>query len=120
MGCTGIARALYFPMRWRVETHAAADDEIAALPPGLRARLIRLLEMVETVGLDRLRAPHVKQIEGKLWELRAKAPEGIARGLYVAVAGRRVVVLHVFEKKSQKTPRRAIDLALARMMEVER
>ena len=107
-------------MRWSVETHAAVDAEIAALPVGLRARLIRLLEMVETMGLDQLYVPQARHIDGKLWELRAKADEGIARGLYVALAGRRVVVLHVFVKKTQKTPRAAIDVALARMKEVER
>jgi phage-related protein len=47
--------------------------------------------------------------------LEPKAEDGIARGLYVAVAGRRVVVLHVFEKKTQKTPGRAIEIALDRM-----
>ena len=57
-------------------------------------------------------------LEGKLWELRVKAAEGIARGLYVTVTGRRVVVLHVFEKKTQKTPRRAIEIALDRMKRV--
>ncbi len=56
----------------------------------------------------------------KLWELRAKAAEGIARGLYVAVEGRRVVLLHVFEKKSEKTPLRALSLARARMKEIGR
>lgn len=105
-------------MRWTVETLDAVDDEIAALPVKLRARMIRLLEMVETVGLHELREPHVKQIDGKLWELRAKADEGIARGLYVTATGRRVVVLRVFVKKSQRTPRREIEIAKARMQEV--
>ena len=102
-------------VKWSVETHAAVDSEIAALPPGLRARLVRLLEMVETVGLDRLREPHVRHLEGKLWELRAKAVEGIARGIYVTATGRRVVVLHVFAKKSQRTPRRALATARQRL-----
>ena len=78
------------------------------------------MEMVERVGLEELREPHVKHLEGKLWELRAKAPEGIARGIYVAVTGRRVVVLHVFTKKSQKTPARALALARERMKQVMR
>ena len=43
-------------MRWTVETHAAADDEILALPPKLQARLLRLMEMVENVGLDQILA----------------------------------------------------------------
>lgn len=105
-------------MRWSVETFDGVDDEIVALPPGLRARLVRLLEMVESVGLDQLRAPHVKHLHGKLWELRARAAEGIARGLYVTLSGRRVVVLHVFEKKSNRTPSRALALARDRMRKV--
>ena len=102
-------------MQWSVETLAVVDDEIDRLPVGLRARLFRLLVTVERVGLDQMREPHVKHLEGKLWELRVSAQEGIARGIYVTASGRRVVVLHVFEKKTQKTPRRAIELALERM-----
>lgn len=105
-------------VKWSVETHAAVDSEITALPPGLQARLVRLLEMVETVGLGRLGAPHVRHLEGKLWELRAKAVEGIARGIYVTRTGRRVVVLHVFAKKAQRTPRRALATARRRLKEV--
>lgn len=45
----------------------------------------------------------------------AKASEGIACGLYVTVTGRRVVVLHVFVKKSQKTPTAALRIARDRM-----
>jgi phage-related protein len=105
-------------MRWTVETLDPVDAEIEALPPGLRARVVRLLEAIANVGLDQLHEPHVKHLEGKLWELRAKAQEGIARGIYVTVSGRRVVVLHVFVKKSQKTPRRALEIARDRMKQV--
>lgn len=106
-------------MGWTVETHEAADLEIEALPPGLQARLIRLIEAIENVGLDNLHEPHVKHLEGKLWELRAKASEGIARGIYVTVTGRKVLVLHVFVKKTQKTPSRALAIARQRMKEVK-
>ncbi|MDE0448889.1 MAG: type II toxin-antitoxin system RelE/ParE family toxin [Spirochaetaceae bacterium] len=84
----------------------------------LSARLVRLLETVENVGLEALRAPHVKHIDGKLWELRVRAEGGIARGIYVTAAERRVVVLHVFAKKSRKTPRRALVTARERMKQV--
>lgn len=94
------------------------DGELAALPSGLRARLLRLFEMIGRLGLEEVNEPHVKHLDGKLWELRAKAPEGIARGIYVTATGRRVVVLHVFVKKSQKTPRRALELARERMKQV--
>ena len=107
-------------MDWTVETVAAVDGEIEALPVALRARLVRLLQAVENVGLDALPAPHVKHLEGKLWELRVRAEGGTARGIYVTAAGRRVVILHVFAKKSRKTPRRALETARRRMKEVTR
>lgn len=104
---------------WTVETlDERVDSEIESLPVGLRARLIRLLVMVETLGLDNLHEPHVKHLEDKLWELRAKAAEGIARGIYVTATGRRVVILHVFVKTSQKTPRAALTIARARLKEL--
>ena len=105
-------------MKWTVETVSAVDAEMAALPVALRVRLIRLLETVENVGLEALGAPHVRHLEGKLWELRVRAEGGIARGIYVTAAGRRVVVLHVFAKKSRKTPRHALATARQRMRQV--
>ena len=105
-------------MTWTVETLSAVDAEIEALPVVLRARLLRLLETLETVGLDALRAPHVRHLDGKLWELRVRAEGGIARGIYVTATGRRVVVLHVFAKKSRRTPRRALATARERMRQV--
>ncbi len=105
-------------MAWAVETLSAVDAEIEALPVALRARLVRLLETVENVGLEALRAPHVRHLDGKLWELRVRGEGGIARGIYVTAAGRRVVVLHVFAKKSRKTPRRALATARERMRQV--
>ena len=85
----------------------------------MQARLVRLMETVERIGLEKLREPHVKHLEGKLWELRVKAGEGIARGIYVTITGRRVVVLHVFVKKSQKAPVRALDIARSRIGEMQ-
>ncbi len=105
-------------MTWTVETVSAVDAEIEDLPIALRARLVRLLEVVENVGVNALRAPHVRHLEGKLWELRVKAREGMARGIYVTVTGRRIVVLHVFVKKSRKTPQRALETARERMRKV--
>ena len=105
-------------MVWTVETLPAVDAEIEALPVALRARLLRLLETVENVGLEALREPHVRHLDGKLWELRVRAEGGIAKGICVTVAGRRVVVLHVFAKKSQRTPRRALTTARERMRQV--
>ena len=60
----------------------------------------------------------MKHLEGKLWELRLTGRDGIARALYVTATGRRVVILRVFVKKTQKTPRREIELARQRAKEL--
>jgi phage-related protein len=59
----------------------------------------------------------VKHLEGPLWEMRMKGKDGIARAVYVTASNQRVVV-RVFPKKTQKTPRREIELAHARAKEV--
>ena len=105
-------------MGWTVETHAAVDDETENLSVSLRARLLRLLESIENVGLEALPEPHARHLSGKLWELRVRAQGGIARGIYVTQAERRVVILHVFAKKARRTPLRALAIARERMKQV--
>ncbi len=108
-------------MAWTVETlNALVDAEVNALPADMRARLARLSFMIQDFGLERMREPHVKHLEGPLWELRMRGRDGISRALYVAATGQRVVILRVFVKKTQATPRREIDLALSRAKEVLR
>jgi phage-related protein len=60
----------------------------------------------------------VKHLEGKIWEMRLTGRDGIARALYVTAIGKRVIVVRAFVKKTQKTPRAEIDLALRRAQEV--
>ena len=60
----------------------------------------------------------MRHLEGSLWEMRMKGKDGVSRAIYVTARGRRVVVVRVFVKKTQKTPRREIDLALERAKEV--
>jgi phage-related protein len=51
--------------------------------------------------------------------MRLKGRSGIARACYVTSVGKRIIVVHVFEKKTQKTPRREIITALKRAKEVQ-
>ena len=44
--------------------------------------------------------------------------DAIARSIYVTAAGRRVVVLHTFVKKSDKTPAGALKIARSRAKDV--
>jgi phage-related protein len=80
----------------------------------MRARFVRIAELIEALGLPNVREPHVKHVTGALWEMRLAGKAGIARALYVTVVGQRVVVVRVFVKKTQKTPVREIELALER------
>lgn len=96
-----------------------ARAEVEALPESLRASFLRIVELIEAEGLERMREPYVKHLEGKLWEMRLKGRDGIARSVYVTAAGKRVVVLRTFVKKTQKTPRRELKLAKERAKEVE-
>ncbi len=104
---------------WTIETlNTAVDRELAALPADMRARFVRIGELIAAVGLERVGAPHVRHLTGPLWEMRMKGRDGISRALYVVVRERRIVVVRVFVKKTQKTPRREIDVALRRAKEV--
>jgi phage-related protein len=108
-------------MPWTVETFGAVvDAEIEALPKDMQAAFLRLAERIEAVGLERIGQPHVKHLYDKLWEMRFGGRDRIARAIYVTTIGRRVVVLHAFVKKSQKTPRAALELAARRAKEIER
>ena len=93
--------------------------DMTALPPDIRASFARIVGLIEGYGLERLREPYVKHLEGPIWEMRMKGKDGIARAAYVTARGSRVVVVHVFSKKTQKTPRREIDKALERAKEVQ-
>lgn len=68
------------------------------------------------------REPLVKKLDSKLWELREESRTNIYRVIYCFVSGRRIVLLHGFQKKTQRTPRGEIDIAerrLARFLERE-
>src|ERR1700691_63315 len=106
-------------MPWTVETQGPiVDAEIAALPRDMQAAFLRLAERIEAVGLERIGQPHIKHLRDKLWEMRLGGRDGIGRAIYVTAIGRRVVVVHAFVKKTQKTPKAALDLAARRAKEI--
>ena len=106
-------------MSWTVETlNPTVDAELDALPADMRAKFAHISFLIEEFGLDKMREPHVKHVRGPLWEMRLTGRDGISRAMYVKAAGRRVVVVRVFIKKSQKLAPREIRLALDRAKEV--
>lgn len=80
---------------------------------------MRIMALIEGYGLERVGFPHVDHLEGQLWEMRMRGADGIARALYVTRHPKRVVVVRIFVKKTQKTPAREIKLGLKRAAEVQ-
>ncbi len=105
---------------WAVIFTPEAEQEFKTLPADMQAHGLRVIDLLENRGPHQVREPYVKPIEEKLWEMRLKGRAGIARALYFAHSGRRLCVVRVFVKKTEKTPRAEIELALRRMAEVER
>ncbi len=104
---------------WTVETlNPVVDAELEALPADQRAKFFWIARLIQEHGLQMVREPYVKYLEQGLWEIRMKGRDGISRALYVVEQGRRVIVVRVFAKKTQKTPRNEIDLALKRAREI--
>jgi len=102
-------------MAWTEETlNPTVDQEVAALPADMRAKLSRISFMIEEFGLEQMRDPHVKHIRGPVWEMRMRGRDGISRALYVVATVKRVVIVRVIVKKTQKTPNHEIELALSR------
>lgn len=87
------------------------------MPAGFLARYLRCADRMEQFGPG-LGMPHTRAMGGGLFELRLRAPEGIARVFYCTVAGRRIWMLHQFTKKSAKTPRPELEIARRRMKEI--
>lgn len=92
--------------------------ELDALAEDVRQRFLRITELIEKHGLAAMHQPHVKYLEGKLWEMRMMGKDGIGRAIYATATGERVVVVHAFAKNTQKTLARALETARARSKEV--
>ncbi len=95
--------------------HPLAEPELAALPADMQARFLHIAELLQDFGPHRVGMPHTRPLDGKLWEMRMQGRDGIARAVYAAVQGRRLLVLYVFVKKTQTTPRSALETARKRL-----
>lgn len=90
-------------MAWNVEFYQGVEQDIVAMPNGIRERMVRLLEVIEVKGPN-LGEPHTKALSNGLFEVRAKAKEGIGRSLFCYQQGQTIIVLCAFVKKTQKHP----------------
>jgi len=106
-------------MSWQLTFYSPAiEKEILDLPAGFVARFLRYAERMEVYGPD-LGMPHTRAMGQGLFELRLKSAEGIARVFYCTIVARRIVMLHQFIKKSDKTPGKELEIAWRRMKEMK-
>lgn len=90
-----------------------AEQFVLDLPSSLKARYLRLADLLIEFGPN-LGMPRTKALSGSLFELRLKGKEGIARVFYCTLSGQRIVILHGFVKKTQKTPKKELLIAQRR------
>ena len=105
-------------MEWQIKYYnQKLEEKILNLPYGLLAKYLRLTDLMIEFGPN-LGLPHTKPIEKGLVELRIKSKEGIARIFFCTKIGKKIIMLHSFIKKSQRTPKKEIKIAKTRMSEV--
>jgi len=103
---------------WKLECYLDArgsnpvNQFIESLPVNERASIRARIDFLGEIG-NRAREPLSKSIGNGLFELRVKS----IRIFYCFKPGGVIVLLHGFMKKSQKTPRRELEIALKRMEE---
>ena len=103
---------------WLVEFHTDARGRTPAvefldsLQVKERAVIARVIDLLRVYG-PLLSSPYTRQVEGKLWELRA----GAGRLFYFLHTGKRFIILHGYRKKTRKAPPKEIAIAKRRMSE---
>lgn len=106
-------------MLWKIRLLSVAETELMTLPADMRARFVHISELLEELGPQNVGMPHIRHVDGKLWEIRMTGRDGIGRAIYAARTGKLLTVLHVFIKKTQKTPRKNIEIAHERLRSFE-
>ena len=94
-------------------------DFLESLPVKHKTGAIREIELLEEFR-TKLTMPHVKQINRKLWELRIKTFSDISRIFYFVSVNNKIVLLHGFIKKTEKTPECEKDIARKRKADYKR
>ena len=105
-------------MEWEILYYDKdVQDIINAWPVGIRAYYARITERIVIFGPN-LGLPFTRSLGKGLLEIRARGKEGIGRAFFCMIVDRRIVILHAFIKKSQKTPKKELEIARRRTADV--
>lgn len=105
-------------MSWKVTFfNLKVKEETLNFPDGILSNLLHILELIEEFGPNAGK-PYTAPMGYGLFEIRARGKEGIGRSLFCTVKGQEIIILNSFIKKTQKTPRKEIEIARKRMKEI--
>ena len=105
-------------MTWKVTFfNLKVKEETLNFPDGILANLLHILEIIEEFGPN-VGKPYTASMGQGLFEIRARGKEGIGRSIYCTLKGKEIIILNSFIKKTQKTPKKEIDIARKRMREI--
>jgi phage-related protein len=110
-------RWVYYRMgSGRVPVREFIDEQAVHVREKMFSDLARLVRFNVKLG-----PPYVRKVEGRdFWELRTKVGGDIYRTFYFAQTGKKFVLLHAYQKKSQKAPKKELDVAEERMSDYMR
>ena len=92
-------------------------DFIQSLSPVAQSKISNTFDLLTQFGI-KLGLPHVKKLSGtNLWELKILGGDSL-RIFYVTSTGRQFVLIHGYLKKSQKTNKKELKIALSRLKEL--
>ena len=104
-------------MAWQIIYHdERLQQAILGLPDGVLARFFHCTDRMLEHGPD-LGMPHTRALRKGMFELRLKSKEGIGRVFFAVLINHRIVMLHLFMKKTEKTPPKEMEIALRRLKE---
>lgn len=101
-------------MNWIIELNKSVEQFIKDLDDKTQVEVLNTMNLLSEHGLN-LKMPFVKHIQGKMYELRVMENKNNYRFFYFAYTGKKFVFIHSILKKTQKTPKKDLDLALKRM-----
>ena len=85
----------------------------------MKAKFIRVIELLELNGIS-LRLPYSEYILDGIFEIRVKQGSNIGRVLYFFVSGKKIILANGFIKKTQKIPKKELELAKRYKKDYER
>ena len=105
--------------KWSIQfLNKNTEQEIFDLTPDLKAKFLHIADLLIDFGPLNVGMPHVRHLKAKIWEMRLKGKNTIARSLYVLATQQRIIILRTFIKKTQSTPLQELQIAQNRIKEI--